>query len=305
MITKNEMSRRLVAADGLLAGPVIAELAAVTIGVFDGLHLGHRGLIAETVARAGGGRAGLVSFTRHPEALLGGGEPTRLITPRQRAALLAEWGVATVVDLETDAALLAIPASGFLDGLRRILPFRTLVVGADFRFGRGGAGTTAFLRERLGDALVELAPIRDGEEIISSSLLRSLLARGDLERAHRLLGRAFAVEGECARGDGIGRTIGLPTINLEPPPDALPDGVYAVRTSWGAGVAHLGPRPTLNRQERRFEIHLLDSAPRPEAAAAAPIEIAFIRRLRGIRRFASPDELRLAVTADIRAAREK
>jgi riboflavin kinase/FMN adenylyltransferase len=297
------MTARVVTADELLAGPVIATLDAVTIGVFDGLHLGHRRLIDETIARAGGGRAGLVSFTRHPEAILGGVEPTRLISPRQRAALLMDWGIKEIIELDTDSALLSISPEAFFESLRHILPFRHLVVGQDFRFGRNGAGTAALLRKTLGKALTVLDPVRDGEDVISSSLLRALLGQGDLSRARRLLGRHFAVEGRLTAGDGIGRTIGLPTMNLEPPPAALPNGVYAVMTPLGPGVAHLGPRPTLDRMERRFEVHLFAS-PTDADSFTRSIEIAFIHRLRGIEHFASLEELRCAVDADMLAARE-
>lgn len=287
--------------------PDALRVDALALGVFDALHVGHRQLIhrlAEAAHRAQGadGIAALGTFDPHPRAVLFGAAPARLLQERVRCRLLAEWGVDALVTLRVDREFLAMDPAEFALGLKAALGFQSLIVGANFRFGRGRSGTVETLRELLGDAaVIVVPPVELDGELVSATRVRGCLAEGDVEAVTELLGRLYEVEARPEKGDGLGRTIGSPTVNLEPVPPALPDGVYAVLTSLGPGVVHMGPRPTLGRIERRFELHLLDGPPPPDVTEVA---VRFAARLREVMQFPSVDALRAQIARDIAAARE-
>lgn len=278
---------------------------SLALGVFDALHLGHRELVRRLVEAARGsgpgGVAALGTFDPHPRAVLHGAAPARLLQESVRDRLLAAWGVDLTVTLRVDRALLAMEAREFIEGLHAAVGFRHLIVGANFRFGRDRSGTVATLRDHLGEAaVIVVPPVLLDDELVSATRVRGCLAEGDVDAVTELLGRPYAVVAVPERGDGLGRTIGSPTVNLDPVPPALPDGVYAVATSLGPGVVHMGPRPTLGRVERRFELHLLD-APPPEEVGE--VEVRFVARLREVMRFPDLESLRARIRADIAAAR--
>ncbi len=292
-------------AGGALAGEP-CRCDALALGVFDALHLGHRELVRRLVeAAAQGGKRGVAAlgtFDPHPRAVLHGAAPARLLQESVRDRLLASWGVDALVTLRVDRDLLAMEPRTFVEGLQRALGFQSLIVGANFRFGRDRVGTVATLRELLGErSVIVVPPVELDGELISATRVRGSLAEGDVDAVTELLGRPYAVVARPEKGDGLGRTIGSPTVNLEPVPPALPDGVYAVDTSLGAGVVHMGPRPTLGRIERRFELHLLD-APPPEDVDE--VEVRFAARLREVMQFPGIEELRVQIARDIAAARE-
>ncbi len=292
---------------GAVEGP-----SAVTIGVFDGLHLGHRRLLERTRAAAAalGGEAIVVTFKEHPDALLRGRPPERLRSEEDRLADLAEAGADTVVRLVFDEALRAMePAVFAREILVETLHCRRLILGFDAAICRDRTGTAAVfaaLGRDLGFRVERVEPVLVDGAPVSSSRIREELRAGAVERAARLLGRPWSFAARVVRGDGRGRRLGFPTANVPLPELVLPaPGVYAVFAAWegesAPAVCHLGPRPTFGEQgPGRAEVHVLEGEP---DLLGRRLRIAFVRRLRGIRRFGGEEELARAIAADAAAAR--
>lgn len=287
-----------------LSSPAIAArpaFAAIALGVFDALHVGHGELVRRLRDVAAGGDIALITFDPHPRTVLFGAAPARILQPTVRDEILDQWGVHCVVTIAVDRELLAMTPEEFLRGLSGCLRYERVLVGANFRFGRARAGNIETLRAVLGaDAVIVVPPVEWDGELVSATRVRGVLAEGDLAAARELLGRDYEVRGAPARGDGLGKRLGSPTINLEPTPAALPDGVYAVRSVLGDGVVHLGPRPTLDRSERRFELHLFAV---PPEELPKEIAVRFVARLREVYSFPDVEALKRQVAADIAAAR--
>ncbi len=285
---------------------------AVTVGNFDGVHGGHRALLAVTTrhARAVGGPAVVVTFDPQPVALL---DPPAakapLTTAADRAALLQAAGVDHVVTLRTDPGLLALsPEAFFEDVILRLFRARAVVEGFNFRFGRGRAGDITTLRDlcgRHGLAFEEVRPHLGDGEPISSSRIRAALNAGDVAAAAAMLGRDYAVTGVVETGARRGRTIGFPTANVGGIPTLIPkDGVYAVTATvdgqtWQA-AANVGPAPTFGEDTRKVEVHLIDFA---GDLYGKELRVAFVRRLRDTRPFAGVAELVEQLTKDVAEAR--
>jgi riboflavin kinase/FMN adenylyltransferase len=289
-------------------------LPALAIGNFDGVHLGHQALVRATVlgARAAGVSAAVLTFEPHPARVVAPERsPRTLLTLEQRAEILAELGVGTVAVLAFDAALAGLSPERFAeDVLARRLLARSVFVGERFRFGSGRAGDAARLMQ-LGDALgfrVHALPVvsLDGGPV-SSSRVREALAQGDVGLAARLLGRPFFVDGRVVSGDGRGRTLGVPTANVETLNETLPgDGVYAGRARPGPGgawwpcVVNVGLRPTFDGRRRTVEAHLLSF---DGELLGSSLRLRFQERLREERRFQGAAELAAQIKSDIEAAR--
>ncbi len=288
-----------------LPGPVY-----LAIGIFDGLHRGHRALIEEAQADAKktGGTAVVMTFEPHPMMFFQRGDPPlRLSTPRHKELLLQRQGVSHLVVLPFAAALAGQTAEEFVGDLRAAChPLGGVVVGADWKFGRGRGGDVALLKRMGGFEVDGIPAVTIAGKPISSTSIRLAVARGDLAFAAEALGRPYAVFGQVVPGRKLGRQIGFPTANLETDGFQLPpDGVYAVRVRMGeeffAGVANLGVRPTVSPGERRLlEVHLLGFE---GALYGQDIEVEFSRFLRGERRFRSVEALREQIGRDVEAAR--
>jgi riboflavin kinase / FMN adenylyltransferase len=286
---------------------------AVTIGNFDGVHRGHRALVERVVgrARATGGTAVVLSFDPHPARVLSPERaPAGLTTPEQKRELLAELGVDVSAELPFTAAVAAEPPEQFVSRvLAGELQARLVVVGETFRFGRRRAGdvdTLSRLGAAAGFGVEALAPVLEEGRAVSSSRVREALAQGDAAAASRLLGRTFFVDVRVVAGDGRGRTIGVPTANLETANEILPArGVYAARVrlpdgSWRGAVVNRGRRPTFGGETETVEAHLLDFDGHLYGAA---LRLAFAARLREERRFAGPEALVAQIREDVRQAR--
>jgi riboflavin kinase / FMN adenylyltransferase len=291
---------RITAADLLSDENPLGPYAAITIGVFDGLHVGHLRIVETMREIAGNESVALVTFSTHPRAILSGRTPIRVLHPLLRNRILEAWGVDGVVELETNRELLGLDAPVFASGLQKRLLAREIVVGSNFGFGKGRQGGLETLRDYF-ESVTVVEPVEVEGLPASATRLREMLAKADLAGAEAMTGRRYTVLGSPEHGDGIGRTIGSPTLNLTPPPETLPDGVYAVATSAGRGVAHLGPRPTFDRVERRFEVHLLDGAATTRGDVA--VEVTFVGRIREIRNFGCAEKLSEQIARDIAAAR--
>ena len=285
---------------------------AVTVGNFDGVHRAHHQLVAVTreEARTTGGPAVVVTFDPPPLALLNPAQAKQpLTTTPDRIALLEAAGAEHVVVLKTEAALLALsPEAFFEDVLMGLFRAKTVVEGYNFRFGRNRTGDTAALRTLCGGAgarFVEVPPLLEDAEAISSSRIRSALLAGDVTAAARWLGRRYAIRGIVERGAQRGRTIGFPTANLGAVGTLLPkDGVYAVRVTVDevgyAGAANIGPNPTFGDAARKIEVHLLDFE---GDIYGRELNVEFAARLRDTRTFANANDLIGQLKQDVALAR--
>jgi riboflavin kinase/FMN adenylyltransferase len=301
--------------DGLAALPAGLEGSVATVGMFDGVHRGHRALLDRVAAEAAarGVPAAAVTFDRHPLAVLRpGSEPPLLTTLDRKVELLGEAGMAVVLVLEFTRELSEVGAEAFatevlFDGLAA----RAVVVGENFRFGHKAAGDPALLADLGRPRGIEVVAVRlhaDGGRAVSSTRVRAELAAGDVAAAAASLGRAYAVEGDVVVGDRRGRPLlGVPTANLEVPAGiAVPgDGVYAGHlTDEADGVRRpaaisVGTNPQFGT-DRRVEAHVLDF---DGDLYGHRVSVGFSHRLRGQATFADLDELIAQIHADIAEAR--
>jgi riboflavin kinase/FMN adenylyltransferase len=286
----------------------------VTVGSFDGVHLGHRAVLEEIARRASaaGLTSMLVTFEPHPlEVINPRAAPQLLTLPDEKAQALAQSPVDSVVFLPFTEELRRLSPERFVEEiLERRFNVGELVIGYDHGFGSGRSGDVGLLREigrRDGFAVDVVAAVEltDGRPI-SSSLIRRAVAGGDLETAERALGRPYSVSGVVARGVGRGRTIGIPTINLAAISGRKllpPDGVYAATVSTRRGrygaMANLGGRPTFGDDARILEAHLFEF---DAELYGQPVQLDFIERLRDVVRFATPEELVAQLGRDRAAA---
>lgn len=288
------------------------EGTVVTIGNFDGVHLGHRTIFRRVVgeARARGAAAAVVTFEPHPLRLLAPEKaPPRINTPQEKVRLIRASCIDLLLILPFTRKLAALPAEAFVTRiLVEKLAVRHLVIGYDYAFGRNREGDAAFLAaaaRRHGFTLDVLEPLRAGSEVYSSTRIRQILLRGDVAGVVDVLGRHFTLDGRVVSGEGRGRQLGFPTANLATAKELLPlEGVYAVRVRLGRrlydGVVNLGRRPTFAGDGPTLEIHLLDYA---GDLYGRTLRLYFVARLRDEKRFASVGELQAAVRADIERAR--
>jgi len=286
---------------------------ALTIGVFDGLHRGHRLVIEATVraAREIGGAAWVATFDPHPDTVVRGSEPRPWITPpEERKALLHGLGVDRVEVVRFDRSVQELLPEDFLDRvLGPLAPLRALIVGPDFRMGKGRVGDRAYL-EGLGARRgfeVRKIPFLEGEGgKLSSTLLRREIESGGVEEASAILGRPYALEGTVGSGAGRGTGLGYPTANLELSPlKLLPaPGIYLSENELGEqkhpGITYVGSAATFGPGPVRVEVHLLDFR---GSLKGRTLRTLLIRRLRADKVFDSEKALIEAMDNDLAQAR--
>jgi riboflavin kinase / FMN adenylyltransferase len=295
--------------------PQLARGSVVTVGTFDGVHLGHRDILRRLAERAAEARLPelLVTFRPHPLEIVNAAAAPLLLTPGdEQLAALVDSGPLLVAVLPFTPALATYSAEQFVT---RLLidryHMRELVIGYDHGLGRGRAGDVAVLRDlgdRYGFRVDVVPPTHDASGTpISSSSIRTSIAHGDLDRASRSLGRPYSFRGTVTRGSARGRELGYPTLNVEllsPRKLLPPHGVYAVRayTSRGSldGMMNLGGRPTFGELERHVEVHLFEASGDWYGESVA---VDVIHRLRDTTRFASADALIAQLARDAEAAR--
>lgn len=299
---------------GLEALPAPDGPTVVTVGFFDGVHLGHRAVLGRAVgeARRRGMRSVAVTFDRHPREILAPGrEPRLLTTVERKAELIAATGIDLVVVLEFTEAFSRWPAERFIsevlvEGLRT----EHAVVGADFTFGFKALGTPELLIEAgptYGFTAERVELIHLGERKVSSSSIREALVEGDLTWPQEALGRRFVLDGTVVRGAGRGTGIGWPTANLQTLPRLLlpGSGVYAGRVRVPAGgfvsAINVGTNPTFGVEPLHVESFLLDFEGN---LVGEPMAIEFWARLRDELRFETADALSDAIADDVRRTRE-
>ncbi len=286
----------------------------LAIGVFDGVHLGHRAVIMRALADAQreGGTAVVVTFDPHPVRLLRPQQAPRLLTSTaHKIRLIRDLGVDQMLVIRFDQEFAATPPAQFIRSLAAASrPLREICVGYEWSFGKDRAGNLALL-DQLGQELgfeeVGVPAVEIEGCIVSSTLIRRAVEAGDLATAARFLGREYTILGTVTKGAQLGRTLGFPTANLSAHNEQFPpNGVYAVEVSRGAatlhGVANIGVRPTIENAsgERVFEVHLFDFR---DEIYGENLEVSFRRFLRPEKKFASLDALRGQITADVAIAR--
>ena len=252
-----------------IIGPPLCKASVLTIGAFDGLHLGHQAMLSAVVARAGelGIASAVVSFEPLPRSYFKQAGLLRILSVHKKLGLLQASGVDHLLMLRFNQALAAMTPEAFVE---RVLVQRLRAlevwIGADFRFGAKRAGSIETLRAlgaRFGFRVHEFAEVQSAGERISASAVRAALLDGDFIAAQRQLGRPFRYRARVQAGQQLGRTLGFPTANLPWPKDNPLRGIFAVRVSSAQldrhpAVASLGTRPVVNGVEPLLEVHLLD-----------------------------------------------
>jgi riboflavin kinase/FMN adenylyltransferase len=299
---------------GLPPVPPEPPPSAVALGIFDGVHAGHRSILGVAVAHArqAGLRAVACTFDPHPmEVLQPGRAPLPITTLDERLALIEACGLDATVVLPFTAELAAMEPEAFVkDVVVTRLGAREVVVGFNHRFGRGARGDAALLRslgDRLGFRAHVVDPLRVGDEAVSSTAIRAALGRGDLESATRMLGRPYTLTGTISHGAGRGRTLGFPTANLVPTrPVLVAPGVYACHAETAGrrerAVVNVGVRPTFGEATLAVEAYLLDFA---GDLYGQTMTLSFVSRIREERKFPSIDALKAQISADALEGRRR
>jgi riboflavin kinase / FMN adenylyltransferase len=292
--------------------PPAARGAALAIGNFDGVHRGHQALLqaAKDAAAKTGGKAGVILFEPHPREFFQPDKPHFRLTPLPRKLeLLEAFGLDLAVVLRFDAALAGLAAETFIERvLVEGLGVAHVVVGYDFRFGKGRTGDPETLRRAAaahGFGVTVVAQVAEAGEVFSSSAIRAELAQGDVRGAADMLGHWWRVTGMVTGGARRGTGLGFPTANIAlAPKTALAHGIYAVRVTVDAtahpAAAYLGTRPTFDDGAPVLEVFLLDF---DDDLYGREIAVDFIDHIRGDRRFDSIDDLRAQMQHDCDRAR--
>ncbi len=286
----------------------------LTVGVFDGVHLGHQQIMKKLTAgaHANDAPAVVLTFDPHPVSVLSGHEIKCLTLPDERASLLGQLGVDVVITERFTRELSQVTAYDFMARLTRELGLKHLLVGYDFALGKGREGNAARLTE-IGSELgyhVEVIPaLSDESGVISSTAIRNLIELGNVAEAARLLGRPYSLHGPVIRGDGRGRTIGVPTANLAYPREKLipPKGIYAcwayLHDRQYLAAINIGTNPTFTpeKQTLNVEVHLLDF---DEEIYGEDLRLEFVAHLRDELKFDSVDALLEQIWKDIELTRK-
>lgn len=288
--------------------------AVLAIGYFDGIHRGHRTLIekAQWMAKSLGVSSAVMTFHPHPREVLGKKPVTHSLTPPQeKMNQLAKMGVDLVHIMKFDTNLAMRSPEEFVEDILIPLQVKGVVVGYDFTFGRNASGTAQDL-ERLAKRRFNvevIPPIEESQLPVSSSRIRKALANGEVETAHQVLGRPYAIRGKVVPGDGRGKTIGFPTANLQLLESyTVPmDGVYLVSVELGQeryyGLMNIGYRPTFEdpTPRKQLEVYLLDLN---EDLYGQELKVEFLRFLRKEQKFNSLEELVNQLRQDEKTARD-
>jgi riboflavin kinase/FMN adenylyltransferase len=293
-----------------LADADVSHPSVVSIGNFDGLHLGHRQILKTVVERAHvlGVQAAAITFSPHPIQFLAPQSAPRLIsTLDQKIQLMSATGLDLLFIARFDHAFSRLSPEHFVrEYLVEGLKAREVCVGGNFNFGYRQRGTIQTLREFGSNfEVIEIPPVYVRGTIVSSSRIRELTAAGEVSAACRLLGRWIQIEGKIVSGAGRGRTLRVPTLNLEPENELIPKvGVYITQISLDKGpsmdaVTNVGFRPTFGETRLTVETFVL-SGRVPETANKARID--FVYRLRDEKKFESAEELRRQIALDVRHA---
>ncbi|OGU12879.1 MAG: riboflavin biosynthesis protein RibF [Geobacteraceae bacterium GWC2_58_44] len=285
---------------------------AVTIGNFDGVHLGHREILRRVreLARARDGVSVVVTFVPHPLQVISPGTGVKLITtPREKRSLIEASGIDYLLEIPFDLAFASIPATEFVERvLVGTIGMESLVIGYDYAFGRGREGNVTLLRqlgERFSFSVELLQPIASGGLVYSSTAVRTMVSEGEVKGVVSVLGRHYEVTGTVVHGHQRGRGLGFPTANLQTEKELLPAaGVYAVKVRIGTalhdGACNIGTNPTFGNDRLSLEVYLFDF---DSELYGREVSLIFIERLRGELRFPDAEALKEAIAADVARCR--
>ncbi len=291
--------------------PLRPRPSAAAIGNFDGLHLGHQKILRRLVEKANqqGLDSIVLTFSPHPEKVLGRGRVAMIQTLSQRLAGFQAFGIDGALVVPFSRAFSLLPGEEFIkEIIIRRLAARVIVVGENFRFGRNRQGDIRDL-QRFGQymdfSVHPVSPVCRGGEAVSSSRIRNLLSAGEIVRANTLLGRPYEIEGRVIRGSCRGRALGIPTANMETVNEIVPPGVFVTRTELGGGVysslTNVGVRPTFGERKRQIESWLFDF---DGQIYRRKIRLRFLKKIRDERKFDSSPDLVRQIQKDIRSARD-
>jgi riboflavin kinase/FMN adenylyltransferase len=281
----------------------------LTIGVFDGVHLGHRYLISQLneLAQKQGLVSGVVTFRQHPQEVLSPQTRLPFLTDLdQRTKLLKDEGVEIIITLSFTRELASLSPRQFLGLLKKYLRMRGLVIGPDFALGQSREGNTNTLRrlgEEMGFSVTVVPPVIINGEVVSSTAIRKALALGDMKRVQSLIGRPFRLHGRVMAGAQRGTGLGFPTANLAlSPKQALPaEGVYASQAHLDdqayPAMTNIGQRPTFGESQRVVEVYLLDYH---SDLYGQELVVDIIERLRNEIKFDSPEQLKKQIAEDVK-----
>lgn len=316
MVNGNWLARMDAQDSGMTVLKDIAELGSIqgpvvlAIGFFDGVHIGHQQVIAQALQRASERSATMVlmTFEPHPLRVLRPEiAPKLLCSMEHQARVLTSYGVTHTLLCKFDREFAAIGAEDFVLQLKNACALDSIFVGEAWRFGKGRRGDVALIQSQ-GVAAFGVPSVMHGDKVVSSTLVRQAVERGDLLEAKALLGRDYSVLGRVIEGNKLARTLGFPTANLDVQNEQLPPaGVYAVRAmidgEWHASVANLGRRPTVepDAQALSLEVHVFDLN---ADLYGQLIEVRFIQHLRDEVKFPGLEALKDQIARDCELARE-
>ncbi|GAB4341099.1 MAG: bifunctional riboflavin kinase/FAD synthetase [Candidatus Abyssubacteria bacterium] len=285
----------------------------LTLGIFDGVHLGHQKIIRRVVekARQMDGTACVVTFDPHPREVLNPeAAPDLLTTTPKKSRLIEQMGIDAMCLIRFTREFANIDASAFVkDFLIDKIHMKSIIVGHDWRFGKGRTGDVHLLRhmsKQYGFEVEQVPRVEVDNQPVSSTLIRELVLKGDLDRVTRYLGREYSITGSIVGGSRIGREIGFPTANIEPHHEAIPpNGIYAVWVDVCGmrkpGTLNIGFRPTVTNQKKRtVEVHIMDFY---RDIYNEGIEVTFVKKLRDEQKFPSLDALAEQIKKDVERAR--
>ena len=284
----------------------------LALGNFDGVHLGHQNIFRHVVRKAEeiGGTPMAFTFERHPlKTLAPEKAPLALTTNAQKSRLIGALGVQVGLWIPfTEQFACQKPLAFIRDVLKERIGIHELVVGYDFRFGHCRTGNAVLLQQHAatqGYEVTVIPAVKLGDTVVSSTTIRTLLRKGKVEEAARLLGRDYELSGSVVEGFRRGVTLGFPTANVRSDQEIVPqEGVYAVSVEWKGqhfpGVANVGHNPTFGNESLSVEVHLLEFEGN---LYGAQLDVAFVSRIRDERKFDSVDELTAQIACDVQSAR--
>lgn len=283
-----------------------------TIGVFDGVHLGHEEVIKAAVLKARQSRAKsvVITFLNHPASVISPGKvPPQLATLEQKLEFFKRLNVNIVILLKFTSSIASMPPEKFINILVDNICMKGIIVGHDYVFGQKKAGNAELLiklGEKLGFSVLELKPLKINNIIVSSTVIRKLIQKGDIPAANKLFGRSYIISGKVVHGRKIGKTLGYPTANILPFNQLIPaNGVYMVSVVLNrkklSGLCNIGYNPTFNKDKRRIsiEVYIKDFKGR---IYGKKIRLFFLEKIRSERKFSSAEELKHQISIDLKQA---
>lgn len=276
---------------------------SVALGFFDGVHLGHRAVIKSAVnyAKENGTKSAVITFFDHPCCYFWGVCPKYILTRKEREKRIKSLGADYVYELDFESISGLTGAEYLKDVLVNYFTPVAVSTGWNHNFGANKSGNAKLLHDnsqKYGYKYFEIPPEKLGNEVINSTTIRKLLAKGKIEKANEMLGEDFSVSGKVVEGNKIGRTLGFKTANINYPPELieLPYGAYGVETNFGKGVANFGIRPTINGSTAVLEVHILDF---DKDIYGKNLNVRFQKMLRSEKKFSSLSELKKQIQKDI------